>query len=87
MELQNHTDEIQNQAKNDENTSEATQNQASGNWQATKRKIMGKWGNLTEIEVDKLEGNKDSLIELVQRRYGLPRSEVERDANAIWSQP
>ncbi len=55
--------------------------QVSGNWQQFKGKVREKWGDLTEDEVARLEGNRDQLVGRIQERYGIARDEAERQVS------
>ena len=52
--------------------------QVSGNWAQFKGKVRQRWGDLTDDEVQKSEGQKDVLIGRIQERYGLSREVAER---------
>jgi uncharacterized protein YjbJ (UPF0337 family) len=55
--------------------------QASGKWKQIRGRIKEQWGDLTDDELDKAEGNRDYLIGKVQERYGLSKEEVQRRLN------
>jgi uncharacterized protein YjbJ (UPF0337 family) len=39
-------------------------------WQRLKGEIRSQWGKLTDDDIERIAGNKDKLIGLVQERYG-----------------
>lgn len=39
-------------------------------WQRIKGEVRSQWGKLTDDDVERIAGNKDKLIGLVQERYG-----------------
>lgn len=49
-----------------------------GNWNQLKGKIKQRWGQLTDDELQEVEGNIDQLIGLVQQKTGEARQHVER---------
>jgi uncharacterized protein YjbJ (UPF0337 family) len=54
----------------------------AGQWKQMRGELKSWWGKLTDDEVDRIEGQKDRLIGLVQEKYGYTRDmaqqEVER---------
>lgn len=52
-----------------------------GNWQEFKGKVKEKWGDLTDDDLDRIEGRKDQLIGSLQKRYGYARDVAEREAD------
>ncbi|MGH6623319.1 MAG: CsbD family protein [Burkholderiaceae bacterium] len=55
-----------------------------GNWKQFKGKVKEQWGNLTDDQIDKIEGRRETLVGLVQERYGIAKDEAERDVDS-WS--
>lgn len=49
-----------------------------GNWKQLKGDVKSKWGELTDDEVDKAEGDREKLAGLIQERYGVAKDEAER---------
>lgn len=52
-----------------------------GNWKQFKGDIQRRWGELTNDELDQIEGNREKLIGTIQERYGKSRAEAEREVN------
>ena len=52
-----------------------------GNWKQLKGHIKEMWGQLTDDEVDKIEGRCDRLAGILQERYGYTRQEAEKSIN------
>lgn len=52
--------------------------QIKGNWTQVIGKAKKQWGNLTDDDLAKAEGNRDALIGRIQERYGVAREEAER---------
>lgn len=49
-----------------------------GKWSQLKGNIKKTWGNLTDDDLDKVNGQKDKLIGLIQDSYGEAKDVVER---------
>ena len=52
--------------------------QIEGNWKQIKGKVKEKWGKLTDDELDVWAGKRDQLIGKVQEKYGIAKTEAER---------
>ena len=52
--------------------------QLEGNWKQLKGKIREKWGNLTNDELDVINGKRDQLVGKLQEKYGIARAEAEK---------
>ena len=55
-----------------------------GNWKQWTGKLKAKWGKLTDDDIQTLTGRKDQLVGKIQERYGIAKSEAEKQAEA-WS--
>ena len=53
--------------------------QASGTWKKVKGEIKGKWGKLTDDEIESLKGNLDELVGLLQNAYGYAKEKAEQE--------
>jgi len=49
-----------------------------GNWNEIKGKLRQKWGQLTDDDVARFQGNVDELVGLIERKTGEGREAVER---------
>jgi len=49
-----------------------------GNWNIAKGKLMQKWGELTDDDLDYAEGKQEELIGRIQKRTGQTREQVEK---------
>lgn len=49
-----------------------------GKWNEFKGKIKEEWGDLTDDDLDRAEGNRDQVVGAIQQRYGLAKEEAER---------
>ncbi|WP_088347535.1 MULTISPECIES: CsbD family protein [Rhodomicrobium] len=52
--------------------------QIKGNWMQFKGKVRESWGDLTDDDLARIEGNQEQLVGRVQERYGIAREEAER---------
>ena len=50
-----------------------------GNWKQLKGKVQQKWGDLTDDDLDRINGQREELIGRIQEKYGRARREVERE--------
>ena len=49
-----------------------------GDWKQFRGKIKEQWGNLTDDDLDRIEGKRDQLLGAVQKRYGVARDVAEK---------
>jgi uncharacterized protein YjbJ (UPF0337 family) len=52
-----------------------------GNWKQLKGKAQQKWGELTNDDLDVVQGRKDELVGRLQKRKGIARDEAEREVD------
>jgi uncharacterized protein YjbJ (UPF0337 family) len=52
--------------------------QIKGDWNIIKGKLIQKWANLTDDDLQYAEGKKDELIGRIQKRTGETREAVEK---------
>ena len=52
--------------------------QIEGNWKQFKGTAKGKWGKLTDDQLDVIAGKRDQLIGRIQEAYGLTKEATER---------
>jgi uncharacterized protein YjbJ (UPF0337 family) len=52
-----------------------------GQWMQLKGKVRQQWGQLTDDEIDQMQGNSEMLIGRIQERYGRSREEAEREVD------
>jgi len=50
-----------------------------GNWNEIRGKVKEKWGDITDDELDKIDGRTDQLVGAVQKNYGRSLDEAERE--------
>jgi len=58
--------------------------QIKGQWNDVKGRAKQAWGDLTDVDLKKVEGDHDRLVGAIQERYGLAREEADRQVRA-WS--
>jgi uncharacterized protein YjbJ (UPF0337 family) len=46
-----------------------------------KGSVKQKWGELTNDDLDQIEGSRDKLVGRVQERYGHSKEDAERDVD------
>ncbi len=61
------------------------ENVLKGSWKQVKGEMQRLWGNITNDEWDKAQGNATALAGLVRKKYGLSQTEVESKFNDIFS--
>lgn len=54
-------------------------NRIEGNWKEAKGKIKQKWGQLTDDNLTKINGQRDQLEGRIQQRYGLAKDLARKD--------
>ena len=52
-----------------------------GNWNELKCKAQQKWGDLTDDDLDKIEGSRTELVGKIQQQYGKSKEEAEREVD------
>jgi len=52
--------------------------QIKGNWNIAKGKLKQKWADLTDDDLDYVEGKEDELIGRIQKRTGQTREDIEK---------
>jgi len=54
-----------------------------GKWKQLKGEIQKQWGNLTNDDLDKLQGDRKKIEGLLQERYGIAKNEVTEKLDEI----
>lgn len=57
------------------------ENTLKGEWKQLKGSVKEKWGELTDDDLDQVEGNRDKLVGRVQERYGHAQDHAEREVD------
>lgn len=50
----------------------------SGNWKEFSGRLKEKWGDLTDDELLAIEGKRDQIAGLLEKKYGIAKLESER---------
>jgi uncharacterized protein YjbJ (UPF0337 family) len=50
-----------------------------GSWREQKGRLKEKWGELTNDDLDVIEGKRDQLLGILQSRYGRTKDAAERE--------
>lgn len=53
--------------------------QVKGNWMQFKGQVKAQWGELTDDEVEVINGRRDQLVGAIQEVYGLTKEEAEKE--------
>lgn len=56
--------------------------QITGQWKLFAGEAKRKWGELTDDELAKVNGDRKSLVNIVQKRYGIAKKEAEKQVDA-----
>jgi uncharacterized protein YjbJ (UPF0337 family) len=56
-----------------------------GGWKQFRGRVKERWGELTDDELDRIEGKRDQLVGALQSRYGIAREEAERQLHELES--
>jgi uncharacterized protein YjbJ (UPF0337 family) len=56
-----------------------------GKWMQLRGRAKQQWGELTDDDLDRVEGDRDVLIGKIQERYGIAREEAEKQVER-WSE-
>ena len=51
----------------------------SAQWKQVRGKIKEQWGNLTDDDLDKVDGKFDQLVGLLEEKYELTRAKAEAE--------
>lgn len=54
-----------------------------GKWKQLKGKAKSQWGKLTDDDLMRVEGNTESLVGVLQERYGMARDEARKQVEAF----
>jgi uncharacterized protein YjbJ (UPF0337 family) len=50
-----------------------------GKWNQVKGEVRKKWGDLTDDDLDRIQGDAEKFIGVLQERYGWRREQAERE--------
>ena len=52
-----------------------------GKWKQLKGSVQAKWGKLTDSDLDRIEGNREKLVGIVQERYGKDKEQARKEVD------
>jgi uncharacterized protein YjbJ (UPF0337 family) len=52
-------------------------------WNQIKNKVREKWAKLTDEDLSRINGKREQLIEILQKRYGYSRDKVEENLRSF----
>ncbi len=58
-----------------------------GKWNQLKGNVRKQWGELTDDDVDKVQGDAEVLMGRIQERYGRSREEAKREVDRWLQNP
>ena len=56
-----------------------TWDEIKGSWRQSKGKLKEKWGELTDDDLDRIDGKRDQLLGILQKQYGRTREAAEKE--------
>lgn len=65
---------------------ESIWNRVEGNWNQFKGTMKEKWGDLTDDDLQQMEGRRDRIVGKIQERYGEAKwkeADIERELNGM----
>lgn len=57
-----------------------------GKWKQIAGKVKAKWGDLTDDDIAKVNGNAERLAGVIQERYGKTREQADKEARDFFDQ-
>jgi uncharacterized protein YjbJ (UPF0337 family) len=57
-------------------------NRIQGNWKQAQGRIKEKWGKLTDDDLAMVNGQREQLEGIIEKRYGLAKDMVRKDVDA-----
>lgn len=62
-----------------QNITATTWDKIEGNWMQVRGKVRQQWGKLTDDDITVLNGRRDELSGIIQKRYGISASEANSE--------
>lgn len=65
---------------------ESIWSRVEGNWNQFKGTMKEKWGDLTDDDLQQMEGRRDRIVGKIQERYGEAKwkeADIERELNGM----
>jgi uncharacterized protein YjbJ (UPF0337 family) len=54
-----------------------------GNWKQMTGSLKAQWGDLTDDDLQQIDGEREKLAGLIQERYGMAKDEAESEIDAF----
>lgn len=61
------------------------ENVLQGKWNQIKGQIKQQWGDLTDDDIDRMRGNRDEMIGILQEKYGKTEVEAKQEVDDFLS--
>ena len=58
--------------------------QLEGKWKQVKGSLQEKWAELTNDDLDEINGQREQLVGRLQERYGIAKATAEKQAEDWW---
>jgi uncharacterized protein YjbJ (UPF0337 family) len=58
----------------------------AGKWKQMKGQVKQWWGDLTDDDLDRIEGDRDKMIGLLQEKYGWTKDRAETEVDRRFGQ-
>ncbi|WP_339781166.1 CsbD family protein [uncultured Thalassospira sp.] len=55
--------------------------QIEGKWKQLRGNVKQQWGQLTDDDIDRVDGSRDKLVGRIQEAYGVEREEADRQVS------
>ncbi|MEX0740213.1 MAG: CsbD family protein [Pseudohongiella sp.] len=52
-----------------------------GKWKQMKGSVKAKWGKFTDNDLDRIDGNREQLVGMVQERYGKDKEQAQKEVD------
>ena len=52
---------------------------AKGKWKELKGKARAQWGDLTDEDLDRIEGRREQFVGIMQQKFGKAKDAAERE--------
>lgn len=65
---------------------ESTRLRLQGNWEEWKGRIKSKWGDLTDDDLDRVEGDVETLVGIIKQRTGESMQEINDQLDSLASE-
>jgi uncharacterized protein YjbJ (UPF0337 family) len=50
-----------------------------GKWKQLRGKVKERWAKITDLDLDRIEGNREQLAGLLQEKYGYAKAKAEQE--------